>query len=161
MCENGGVCLDGTCDCPDGFTGAHCHDIAPPDKVRIRTIALTRFPAFKNDVAWDPTDGPDIFFRLYDGQYAVAQPLLLFENATGTQVYNFFISLIELSDVTKHYSLKLLDYDGRDTKEDFMGEVDFVPYDPQKGKPETVILDDGGPVAFELTLEYVYKKAND
>jgi hypothetical protein len=159
MCENGGICLDGTCDCPDGFTGTHCQDIASPDKVRIRTITLTRFPVLKSDVGWDPSDGPDMFFRLYDGQYAIAQPLELIENAVGMQEYNFFIPLIEIADVTRHYSLKLLDYDGRDTKEDLMGEIDFVPYDPAKGKPETVILDDGGPVAFQLSLEYLYKKA--
>jgi len=33
MCFNGGVCVDGICDCPPGFTGFNCEEEAPCDTV--------------------------------------------------------------------------------------------------------------------------------
>jgi hypothetical protein len=50
-----------------------------------------------------------------------------------------------------------LDFDGLTTKDDFMGEIKFVPFDPAKGTPETIVLDDGGPVAFVMTVKYFYE----
>jgi len=158
MCENGGICEDGKCNCPEGFTGAYCQEQAAPAKVSIRTITLTRFPDNKNDMPWDASDGPDIFFRIYDGQHPVAQPLMLFENVAPGQNYTFFIPAIILSHVTSVYSIKLLDYDGRGVKEDLLGEIDFLPYSSEKGKPATVVLDEGGPIAFVMDLEYIYDK---
>jgi len=158
LCKNGGVCVDGTCDCPEGYTGSYCDQRAIPDRMRISSLTLTRFPVVKNDVTWDDSSGPDIFFRIYDDWRPVAQPLELYVDASSLQNYQFYIGIIEIENVTNTFSIKLLDYDGRDTKEDLMGELEFVPFKPDNGFPETIILDDGGPVAFKMTVEYLYNK---
>ncbi len=36
-CENGGICVDGTCDCPTGFTGQFCEDSILPTGRQVRT----------------------------------------------------------------------------------------------------------------------------
>ncbi len=155
MCMNGGVCIDGTCDCPTGFTGPSCNERAVPDKIRMSSVVIDRFPGMKDGQEWDGTDGPDIFFRLYDGTQPLAQPMLLWENALQ-QPYNFFINVIEMRNISGVHTMQLLDYDGIDITADFMGAVDFVPFDPAKDFPETIVLDNGGPVAFTITVDYLY-----
>ena len=161
MCENGGVCLDGTCDCPTGFIGAHCQERAVPDYIRIRTLTVTRFPGLKENNSWDELDGPDIFFRLLDEKYPIGQPDNLVENATASQPYQFKFHFIEITHPSHTYRLQLLDYDGVDTKEDFMGEITFIPNEKMKDLPASITLDDGGPVAFTMTVEYYYNNNND
>jgi len=156
MCENGGICLDGTCDCPEGFAGVHCHDRIPPDVIRITSMSVTRFPRSNGNVMWDPEDGPDIFFRLLDKEIDIGQPDYLVEDAMTSKPYNFIFHFIDINHPADTYKIQLLDYDGIDTKEDFMGEITFVPLDKSKDFPSTIILDDGGPIAFLMTVQYLY-----
>lgn len=157
MCLNGGVCLDGTCDCPTGFTGPSCHERAVPDKIRLTSVIIDRFPGMKDGQEWDGSDGPDIFFRLYDGSEPIAQPMLLWENALQ-QPYRFFINVIDMRNISGVHTMQLLDYDGIDITPDLMGAVDFIPFDPAKNFPETIVLDNGGPVAFTITVDYLYNE---
>jgi len=156
LCENGGICIDGTCDCPDGFIGTCCRERTTPDKMRITSVAITRFPGLKDGGTWDDLDGPDIFFKLYDNIIPIAKPISLFENADATQSYSFSIYSIETSNITGKHIMQLLDYDGFNITPDFMGEIEFVPYESMNGLPETIVLDDGGPVAFTMTVDYLY-----
>lgn len=157
LCANGGVCIEGTCDCPQGFTGPSCSEQDMPDRIRLTSVQVTRFPGFNSDMQWDGTDGPDIYFRLYDQDQAIAQPMLLVEDADASQDYYFFINVIDMYNVTHQHRIQLLDYDGIDTRSDFLGEINFTPYHSTNGFPETILLDDGGPVAFTITVDYLYE----
>jgi len=161
MCENGGICIDGTCDCPDGFTGPSCSEQATPDKMRISFIEINRFPGFNHDQQWDDQDGPDIFFRLYDKDQPLAQPMLLWENANPEQDYSFFINIIDMWNVHNLHTLQLIDYDGPGFEGDLMGEIQFTPYNDTNGFPERIVLDNGGPVSFTMEVEYLYNNNND
>ena len=156
MCMNGGVCLDGTCNCPTGFEGVHCQERSTPDYIRITSLTLIRFPEVNEGKTWDDADGPDIFFRLYDGKTVIAQPDYLIENAAISHIMPFDFHFIELSKPESTYRLDFFDYDGVGTKEEFMGSNTFIPFDKLKGFPKSITIDDGGPIAFTMTVDYYY-----
>lgn len=155
-CLNEGICIDGGCDCPESYTGTYCEDQATPDEIRIRTIKVTRFPGMNNGMSWDESDGPDLYFRLNEGQMPLAQPYSAVENADASQQYYFFIELILMQNVLNEHSLQLKDYDKEDD-DDLLGEVKFTPYHSTNGFPSTIILDNGGPVAFTIEVDYIYR----
>jgi hypothetical protein len=162
MCHNGGVCIDGLCDCPERYTGPECNDQVTPDVMRITSVKLLRFPGFRpnDDKMWDVTDGPDVYFRLMHGDEPVAQPVVLVENADPTQQYQFNISLVDMKTVLDEYTMQLFDYEAIGVEPQFMGEVAFTPYHTTNGFPTEIMLDNGGPVAFHVTVEYLYKHVN-
>lgn len=43
VCINDGVCNDGTCDCPEGFSGENCENIIEPTTIDLTQITLTTF----------------------------------------------------------------------------------------------------------------------
>ena len=159
MCHNGGICIDGLCDCPDRYTGPECDEQVTPDVMRITSVQLLRFPGHRptDDQQWDETNGPDIFFKLVQGEQAIAQPVVLVENADATMEHMFHINIIDMKSVTEEYKLQLYDYEAIGVEPQFMGEVAFTPYHETNGFPTEIRLDNGGPVAFNMTVEYLYK----
>lgn len=158
MCANGGVCLDGSCDCPEQFTGRACDEQATPDKLHVRGIAITRFPSTNDNMTWDATDGPDLYFRLYEEDYPLAQPIIPIENAGGTDMMYFFIESFDMRHATQPHVIELFDYDGAGIPSQKLGSVTFIPYHSTNGFPETIVIDDGGPIAFVMILEYKYNR---
>jgi hypothetical protein len=159
MCHNGGVCVDGLCDCPERFTGPNCNEQVTPDVMRITSVKLLRFPGYiaTNDKPWDNEDGPDVFFKLVHGEQPIAQPVVLLENADHTQQYEFHISLVDMKNVLDEYTMQLFDYEAIGVEPQFMGEIAFTPYHVTNGFPTEIHLDNGGPIAFHMTVEYLYR----
>ena len=155
LCLNNGICVDGGCDCTVQFQGANCDEQRTPDEIRLRSIQLTRFPETNNGIKWDANDGPDLYFRLYEGTTPLAQPSLDVTNADASQDYYFFINIIDISNVMNEHTLQLRDYDKEDD-DDIMGEVKFVPYFMTNGFPYLMTLDNGDQIAFNIELEYMY-----
>ena len=156
MCLNEGVCVDGTCQCPDNFTGENCGEQRTPHFIRVTSVQLTRFPATNAGVSWDPSDGPDLFFKLSNDQHPIAQPIVLMENADPSLDSYFFINLIDIRHVESTHTMQLFDYDGVDADHDLLGEIRFDPYHSTNGFPTTIVLDDGGAIAFVLTFDYYF-----
>lgn len=52
-CANGGACINGFCDCPDGFGGEFCLDIRSPEAAWITGIEISNYPTFRGALPWD------------------------------------------------------------------------------------------------------------
>ena len=161
LCENGAICDDGTCLCSEGFKGELCNEKIWPYRMRLSFVKLTRFPASYAGMFWDSLDGPDIYFELFQDSFPIGKPLELILNAPVDQYYNFSISVIEMRNITNQHSMKLFDYEGFNLTPDFMGEVEFIPFNEEGGFPDTIVLDNGGPVAFVIGVTYLYPNEND
>ena len=155
LCMNGGTCLDGSCLCSDKFKGADCSEQNTPEKIRIRTIQITRFPGMNNGQQWDATNGPDLYFRLLEGEQALAQPMITVDDASDSQQYYFFIDIIDVKNVLNEHTLQLRDYDHED-EDEVLGEVKFIPYFTTNGFPSKIVVDNGGAIAFTMEVDYMY-----
>ncbi len=158
-CKNGGVCFEQTCACPEGFTGLDCSkEILTP--LLITKIVVTRFPAIRvNGEEWDGgwgTTDPDLAVEVeYQGQTIYAAPED-YSEADHNEIYTFDIlsgsAVLFQPDDT--YKIVLKD---RDTyTDDLMGEASFNTLDLLEGNndyPVTVVVDNSGKVAFEISLE--------
>ncbi len=159
LCLNGGVCVDGTCDCPDRFMGPDCSEQRMPDKMEIRSIKVTRFPGFNGSEGWDLTDGPDLYFRLFEGETVLAQPMITVQNADHAQAHHFFVDRIYMKNILNEHTLELRDYDAEE-EDDIMGEIKFIPYQITNGFPPVITWDDGGSIAFTAEVDYIYYPVN-
>src|SRR5690348_9723159 len=64
-CMNGGSCANGTCNCPQGYTGSDCSQQKTPVKILVTKIKITRFSNIDaSGNGWDylsDNSGPDIY----------------------------------------------------------------------------------------------------
>ena len=68
-CANGGTCVNGFCDCPDGFDGEMCLELVAPGAAWITGIEASNYPVFRDDLPWDngakqPDCWPDFAIRI-------------------------------------------------------------------------------------------------
>ncbi|GAB4261720.1 MAG: hypothetical protein Kow0027_29260 [Saprospiraceae bacterium] len=127
-----------------------------PSKIRVTNIRVTKFPATDNGAGWDLTSGPDIYVTMsYNGSLIYDSPSF-YQNADPSQVYDFMPnSNLNLTNPTDTYEIDLYDFDDLDA-DDFMGGIQFVPYQDGNHFPSKLIIDAGGKVAFELSVVYTF-----
>lgn len=148
---------DGDEHCPEGYTGGNCDIQITPDSVIVTKIKVIRFPEinaqFKN---WDDDSRADIYPQLWYNNELIWTSRTVYENALSDYVYTFTpIDTIALTDPMAQYAIQLYDED-EDGDDDYMGGINFLSYYSDNGFPELLLLDDGGDIAFELSLEYLW-----
>lgn len=156
-CLNDGTCVNGDCDCAVGFSGPDCSDQITPTKISIEKIELTRFPAVEqNGAGWDLTSGPDIFVTMSYNNVDIYNHPSTYENANASETYVFTPSInLNIENPDDKYVISLYDFDSFDP-DDFMGGIEFVPYNDENEFPEELFLDADGHVAFTLTETYSF-----
>jgi hypothetical protein len=113
-----------------------------PKYLEILEVVLTQFPATTDTGGpWDPSDGPDIYFRLtYNGNELYSNPANRKQNAVWGNTYTWTIpgsDNIQITNPTSQYVLEIYDYEilFSDT---YMASVYFTPYWNGNAFPEVL-----------------------
>lgn len=163
VCQNGGTCVDGTCNCPEGFAGTMCETALLPKAVNVSSIKVLKIPATKPDgKTWDEDgSGGDIFPALatLKADNTADKYIWLSDfrktNAPTDQPYTFNTIFPELSMTIFNEKIAFFLIDKDDTTTETMGGIFFTLKDLIKDKPSKIILDCAAcKVAFELTVSY-------
>lgn len=159
-CLNEGTCVNGLCDCAEGFTGPSCANQITPQSIQITRIDIIRFPTLNSDgLPWDLGGDPDIFPKVLKGNQILLSVFNAIENADENDVHIFEISPpVSLDEPNDEYTISLFDEDDSflDTTDDEMGAIDFIPYFSTNGFPSVISLDEGGEIAFEVHVTYIF-----
>jgi hypothetical protein len=162
VCLNGGTCVDGSCSCPTGYSGADCGTQRTPTKVTITGIKVTKHPALDGGGStWDPitNTNPDIFVKIKQGAIDLVTTSTT-NNAVYTNPYVLSgFTNVNVTDLVTQLNIELWDEDTPSIGDahDTMGNINFSIYDSNNHFPTTLTVDNGsGTLKFELTLSYTY-----
>jgi hypothetical protein len=146
-CVNSGNCINGSCLCPDQWTGPDCSQEKTPIKMRVGSIKLTTFPPTDdNGGGWDVLDGADVFLVISKGSDILLSTTYI-QNLTTSHEWT---TNFEFTDPTATYTISVYDYDDF-SDNDFMGGINFTPYRKNLGFPTSYLVNCGNcVVAFEL-----------
>tara|TARA_B110000238_G_C15971430_1_gene371940 strand:- start:103 stop:660 length:558 start_codon:yes stop_codon:yes gene_type:complete len=154
VCENGGDCINGDCDCLEGYDGPSCGSQITPSRIRILSITIAKFPLFEEDgSSWDIGSAPDLTLAFSRGSTLIHEQPTQFKNATGENSYRYTPSTpIDITSPNDRHVISLYDYDDLGAN-DFMGGVEFTPYNNQNDFPESLDVTFGN-VGFVFQLGY-------
>lgn len=124
ICDNGGVCQNGACQCPPMWTGPACQQEKVPVKMRVTGVELLDYPQTDTGGAgWDLASGADIYFTIEKNG------TLIFTSDwyQNVSAKSWPGAAFEFDDPLATYTIYLWDYDDG-FGDDYMGGVSFTPY---------------------------------
>lgn len=161
VCLNGGTCVDGSCSCPTGYSGADCGTQRTPTKITITGIKITKFPALDGTNTWDPSIlgspaiNPDIYVKVTQGGTLLITSSSINNVTTQSNVLPGIVPK-DITDIVTQLNIELLDSDNPPVDaDDTMGNINFSIYSNTNHFPTTLIVDNGV-LTFEVTLSYTY-----
>jgi len=152
ICKNGGTCVNGQCQCPDGYSGVSCSNQVTPALIKVKSISVEGYPQTDNGAGWDLTSGPDIYVEL-SLDNTVIYTSGYYQNQLGTA--NWSNLNIEINNPNSTYTIRLYDFDELD-EDDYMGGYTFTPYSSTSGFPQIRNISSGSSFKFNLSLEYFW-----
>lgn len=155
-CLNGGTCVNGSCNCDDGYTGPNCGSEVTPSSMRITKIVVTEF---LND-GWDtfPASSPDIYVTLRTGSSCSGGSLLYtsnyYQDAYPGPNYDFVPSApINISSPTSPIAICL--YDDDVSGPEAMGGIYFNPYESGSDFPAMRTIS-AGDITYKVYFTYYW-----
>lgn len=158
VCLNGGTCVDGSCSCPTGYSGADCGTQRTPVKVTISAIKITKFPAMDGTSTWDPitNTNPDLLAVVKQGSNTLITTGSVNNISAGAVTILPGVSATDVMDLVTQLNIELWDEDTPPVDaNDSMGSINFSIYNSTNHFPTTLVVDNGT-LTFELTLSYTY-----
>ena len=157
-CENGSVCIDGTCNCLDGFMGKLCQIEKVPSAVRITEIRIKEYPLLRpNGSSWDLTDGPDLAINIFQEDQIFYVDQIFYENAEPETDFVFkYDPALEFLIIGAEYEIRLVDRTDFLGSPDIMDIVPFTPYTPGQKFPTNITLFGSNKLVAEITLAYLF-----
>ena len=156
-CENGGVCVEGTCECPPGYSGDRCEKENAPKVItakKVKLIKIARTNAAGRE--FDAAEYPDVYVVIRRGLEKVVHTATQL-NVKPTQEAELEISNQAFLYPSSEYTIELWDNDkisGGD-EDDLVASANFRPWASGNGFPEWL------PISFEngrhevaIKLEY-------
>jgi|GEM_PF-1949115 len=157
-CSYHGYCLDGNCNCDEGYSGESCHISITPSAVKLNEISILSFPSTQNGESWDSigvAGKPDVYFKLYMEEELLYKGVKIEENIElGHQKCTEKVKII-LSNYNKTYTLKLYDKDEGAIVDEYMCSLSFKLDDLAHLKQEHVSLNDGE-TQIDFGMSFVY-----
>ncbi|MCG8332224.1 MAG: calcium-binding EGF-like domain-containing protein [Chitinophagales bacterium] len=162
VCENGGSCVNGVCDCPEGWEGADCTTKSTPSSITLEWIEVIEYPTTKdNGESWDIDGGaPDIYVTITgkaDNIFDFLYTSETHDNVSTTPLY--YYPQIDLVDVEHLHSLYIWDEDGSSFEEhDLIGFINFKPHESMSNVwlDELEIVSPSKGIRIRFGMKYVF-----
>lgn len=170
-CLNGGICINGLCDCADGYTGPDCGQLDLDVTIRINQITISGYPQTNGGSAWDDpfigsSTSADVSYRIIRPSGSIFNSETYLPNATGGPItFNSTSGLpfvISPSDVDNSHTFQVMDLDDLDSSDlgssdDIMVSLSFIPETLIDGPgavfPSTITLSNGA-TTVQLSVTY-------
>ncbi len=154
ICRNGGNCINGDCDCPEGFSGPDCSTIDVPRKVTIKSIKVVDYPSVKPDgTSWDDIGEHDPVVKIYSENETLLWSSTIKQNIPYTKPQTFACDLV-LPESDGRYIIRFIDDDGILGSDQMMGWF-FNAYG-LFGTYSSPLTVGSGDSIFELTMDFDY-----
>jgi hypothetical protein len=131
ICQNGGTCNNGICECPDGFYGNLCENQMPATGFRVNQIRVNSFPSTDGGAGWDLTSSAELYTAW--GTNCNTGPTSYYENASNTTDYFWNVNWYT-SNPNQAFKICLMDYDDFDS-DDQISSISFIPSANDDGWP--------------------------
>ena len=90
-CKNSGTCANGSCNCPEGWSGSDCGTQKTPSKIRVSKIEILEFPSTTSSGGgWDIGSGADLYPAILNSSQTVLwTPTTYRQDAISGSVYSW------------------------------------------------------------------------